>query len=73
MTKEINSYLKRRSKLAKKYYNNATDYNKNLLVNTATEGSKLKIADKKISRFACNTRVIVDANLSLLVSRVKLL
>ena len=45
MTKEINSYLKRRSKLAKKYYNKATDYNKNLLVNTATEGSKL--ADKK--------------------------
>ena len=73
MTKEINSYLKRRSKLAKKYYNNATDYNKNLLVNTATEGSKLIIADKKISRFPCNTRVIVDAKPSPLVSRVKLL
>lgn len=45
--KQIISYLKKRSKFSQKYYNNPTDENKDLLVNTATEYSRLIIATKE--------------------------
>ena len=49
MNSKIISYLKKRSKLAKKHYdnnNNPTSHNKNL-VNTATECSRLNIKAKE--------------------------
>ena len=48
MNKEITLLLKKRSKLTKKYYNDPTDYNKNFLVNTVNECTRLIIAAKKI-------------------------
>ena len=49
MNKEITLLLKKRSKLTEKYYNDLTDHNKNLLVNTANECTRLIIAAKEIS------------------------
>ena len=49
MNKEITLLLKKRSKLTKKYCNDPTDYNKNLLVNTVNECTRLIIAEKKKS------------------------
>ena len=48
MNKEITLFLKKRLKLTKKYYNDPTDHNKNLLVNTANKctrhfGEKAKL------------------------------
>ena len=47
MNKKIISYLKKRSRFSQKYYNNPTNENKDLLVNTATECSRLIIAAKE--------------------------
>ena len=47
MNKEIISYLKKRSKLAKKYYNKPTRHKKDLQVNATTESSRLIIANKE--------------------------
>ena len=47
MNIEITLLLKKRSKLTKKYYNNSTNHNKNLLVNTANECTRLIIAAKE--------------------------
>ena len=43
---KITLLSKKRSKLTKKYYDDPTDHNKNLLVNTANEGTRLIIAAK---------------------------
>ena len=47
MNKEITLLLKKRSKLTKKYYNDLTDHNKNLMVDTANEYIRLTIAAKE--------------------------
>ena len=47
MNDKIISYLQKRSQLARKYYNNPTSHNKDLLVNTATEYSRLIIEVKE--------------------------
>ena len=47
MNKEITLLLKKRSKLTKKYCNDTTDHNKNLLVNTANECTRLIIVAKE--------------------------
>ena len=47
MNKEIALLLRKRSKLAKKYYNDPTDHNKYMLVNTANECTRLIIAAKE--------------------------
>ena len=47
MNIEITLLLKKRSKLTKKYYNDSTNHNKNLLVNTANECTRLIIAAKE--------------------------
>ena len=46
MSKEIALLLKRRSKLTRKYHNTPTDHNKNLMVNTANNSTRLIIAAK---------------------------
>ena len=43
---KITLLSKKRSKLTKKYYDDPTDHNKNLLFNTANEGTRLIIAAK---------------------------
>ena len=54
MNKEITLLLKKRSNLIKKYYNDATDHNKNLMVGTANECTRLIIAakEKHLSRLS---------------------
>ena len=47
MNKEITLLLKKRSQLTKKYYNDPTDHNKTLLLNTLNECTRLIIAAKK--------------------------
>ena len=47
MNKEITLLLKKRSKVIKKYYNDPTDHNKNLMVSTANECTRLIIAAKE--------------------------
>ena len=47
MDEEITLLLKKRSKLNKKYYNDPIDHNKNLMVNTANECTRLIIAAKE--------------------------
>ena len=47
MNKEINLILKKRSKFTKKYYNDPTDHNKNLMVNATNECTRLIIAAKE--------------------------
>ena len=47
MNKEIKLLLKKRLKLTKKYCNNPSDHNKNLLVNVANECTRLIIAAKE--------------------------
>ena len=47
MNKEISLLLKKRSKLINKYYNDPTDHNNNLVVNTANECTRLIIAAKE--------------------------
>ena len=47
MNKEFTLLLRARSKLAKKYYNDPIDHNKNLQVNTANECTRLIIAAKE--------------------------
>ena len=47
MNKEITLLLKKRSKLIKKYYNDPTNHNKNLMVSTANECTRLIIAVKE--------------------------
>ena len=47
MNKEITLLLKKRSKLIIKYYNDPTDNNKNLMVSTANECTRLIMAGKK--------------------------
>ena len=48
---KITSYLKKRSKLAKKYYNNPTSHSKDLLVNTITKCSRLIMGAKEKNVF----------------------
>ena len=54
MNKEIALLLKKRSKLTMKYYNDPTDHNKKLMVNTANECTRLIIAakEKKLIRLS---------------------
>ena len=47
MNKEITLPLKKRLKLTKKYYNDPTDHNENLLVNTANKCTRLIVAAKE--------------------------
>ena len=47
MNKEIKLFMKKRSKLTKKYYNDPKGHNKNLLVNTTNECTRLIIAAKE--------------------------
>ena len=47
MNEEITLLLIKRSKLTMKCYNDPTDHNKNLLINTANECSRLIIAAKE--------------------------
>ena len=47
MNEEITLLLKKRSKLTMKCYNDPTDHNKNLLINTTNECSRLIIAAKE--------------------------
>ena len=47
MSNKIISNLKKRSKLAKKHYNNPTSHNKDMLVNTVTECPRLIIEAKE--------------------------
>ena len=56
MNKYIALLLKKRLKLTKKYYNDPTDHNKNLLVNTANECTRFIIAakQKNIIRLSAN-------------------
>ena len=56
MNKYIALLLKERLKLTKKYYNDPTDHNKNLLVNTANEYTRFIIAakQKNIIRLSAN-------------------
>ena len=52
MNKEITLLLEKRSKFIKKYYNDPTDHNKNLMVSTANECTRLIIAaeEKHLTR-----------------------
>ena len=52
MNKEITLFLKKRSKFIKKYYNDPADHNKNLMVSTANECTRLIIAaeEKHLTR-----------------------
>ena len=53
MNKEIIQFLKKRSKITKKYYNDPTDHNRNLLINTANECTRLIVAkEKNLSRLS---------------------
>ena len=47
MNKEFTLLLTKSSKLTKKYYNESTDHNKNLLVNTANECTRFIVAAKE--------------------------
>ena len=47
MNKEMTLLLKKRSKLTKKYYNDPTDHNRNVVVNMANECTRLNIAAKE--------------------------
>ena len=47
MNKEMTLLLKKRSKLTKKYYNDPTDHNRNLVVNMVNECTRLNIAAKE--------------------------
>ena len=47
MNKKITLFLNKRSKLTKKYYNDLTDHNKNLMINIANECTRLIIAAKE--------------------------
>ena len=47
MNKEITLFLKKRSKLIKKYYNDPTDHNKILMVGAASECTRIIIAAKE--------------------------
>ena len=47
MKKKITLFLRKRWKLTKKYCNDPSDHNKNLLVNTANESTRLIIAAKE--------------------------
>ena len=47
MNKKITLFLNKRSKLTKKYHNDPTDHNKNLMINTTNECARLIIAAKK--------------------------
>ena len=57
MNKEITLLLKKRLKLTKKYYNDPTDHNKNLLVNTANKCTRLIIAAKEKNRIRLSAKL----------------